>query len=284
MTSLLRFAILSSLCIGSLGALERAQALAITVSAGNPPDSIVGGVRTYVKEDVPCPPHESCKSVAHFSTEALASLEEGLDGWNETRQEGTKWITQDGGPLDATLDVDVFDAINRHAFNHTGGLEIDVRFIYDGADRNDFFWAQGIHANYHAGDPTIVAPYHSLDLREPCDPNAQRTNPAQGGEPDVWCAPLYPFQYTDGRFHDEPTGPFDSAFFEADAVLVKVDAAHRTLIVFGGIEYGFELSVNPAPPPPPALAEPGTALLILAGGVLGVAASRQRRRGSQPLH
>jgi hypothetical protein len=85
------------------------------------------------------------------------------------------------------------------------------------------------------------------------------------------CPPLYPPQYADRRFFDQPTAgwPRPNALFEARAFLSQADYEARQLTIYDGVNYGFALDAEPIP-------EPATVLLTL-GGLLGI---RARRRTS----
>jgi hypothetical protein len=148
-----------------------------------------------------------------------------------------KWSITNGGFLDAEFDVDKFRATILPA-KTTGGVEIDIQFNYAGADKNDFYWAQGIFLNYVPPGLGIVTPYFTMDvIAAGCDDTDLQKQ----------CPPLYPYQYADREFYDFPTGPFPNGFFNGYAYPVKIDRVHDTLTVYQGVAYGFQLSEAPEP-------------------------------------
>ena len=179
---------------------------------------------------VPPPPYEAllpscsanafkdCKSVASISTTPVsgdnATFKKEFDAWNAdispTCGHG-EWSLKNGGALPnnsnglpSTLTVSTFQA---EAFDPGGGLKIRMTWNYDGANKADFYWTQGLYDNYAVdmGANLIVAPHYKLDVDY-----TERVSP-----------PLYAFQGPDKTFFDEPSGPWPNAFFEATLFLVR---------------------------------------------------------------
>jgi hypothetical protein len=195
------------------------------------------------------PPHcpaayPECGDDGYLLTAPIFALNHGFDAafdaWNETNPAGQTWTLQNGGFLDATLDVTKF---RTQIQGNVGGVEIDITFDYNGADRGDFFWTQGVFWNYVPPSLTTGTPYFSMDK---CPPGANDCNAS---------LPLYPYQYPDQSFYDKPMGPFPNGFFNGFAYPAKIDRDTRVLTVYEGIAYGFQLSVP----------EPGTWILMLCG-------------------
>ncbi|MEX2113086.1 MAG: PEPxxWA-CTERM sorting domain-containing protein [Pirellulales bacterium] len=215
----------------------------------------------YVASQSPAPPHAEAGSVAHIFENSItlataAYYQAAWNAWNDAQPAEAKWTLVDGGTLtDLALTVSIFDAYSNHTSHGVGGLEIQVDIDYDGADRDELVWSQGLYDNYLL-DGSIIAPFYEMDVST---------------APGVWTPPVYPFQYEDERFYDFPKGPFDGAFFEADAFLSKVNYTTRTLTIFDGVEYGFYLYAIEVP-------EPATWALMLVGLVLVPLAARQRRQ------
>lgn len=206
---------------------------------------------TYSVSIEGCPNHEWCAVNAFLDTTTVkygnaafnALFKKGFDNWNAAQPAGGKWTLADGGStLAAGFGISTFDAQFRSG-NTKGGVEINVDFLYAGSDRQDYWWAQGIYANYLPAGR--VAPYFYMDTTDLSV--CQWTTCSS--------PPLYPYQYVDGSFYDFPYEGFPDSFFEADAFLTKVDYNTRVLTLYEGIHYGFKLSVP----------EPNALLLTLIG-------------------
>lgn len=187
-----------------------------------------------------------CRSTAFIASSSLTGdddeFEKSFNAWNATNAAGSKWTLANGGNLPGgKFEVDKFRAIAEY---FRGGVEIDVLWSdYTGADRNDFYWSQGIYDNYSPATGGFITPIYKMDV-----------NATTGATP-----PLYPFQYTDRSFYDKPEGPWPNAFFLAEAFLSKADYTNRVLTIYEGLQYGFRLSV----PEPPVVALFGVGLLVI---------------------
>jgi hypothetical protein len=149
--------------------------------------------------------YRDCISTATFSTTPLAAnnpvfkLE--FDAWNAIRSPNGgygEWSLRDGGALpgkrDGSASAFTVSTFQAEAFDQGGGLKIRIDWDYDGTNKADFFWVQGLRDNYvtDVSKPTLVDPYYKLDV----DYN-QKNSP-----------PSYPFQYPDRYFYDRPSGPW----------------------------------------------------------------------------
>jgi hypothetical protein len=208
--------------------------------------------------------YKDCKSKAKIDDKKSADAKNDAFGksfkaWNDANAAGKKWTLKDGGALPGgTLNVNIFDAL---AFEKTGGLEIRVEWDYAGADKDQFFWSQGLYDNFAFSPDRVVKPMYEMDVKPAgCDDSLLKK-----------CPPLYPFQYADRHFYDKPLGVWPDSFFDAVSFLSKVDAGSRELTIYEGLAYGFALSATLAVP------EPTTWALLVAGLLLLALVQRTRR-------
>lgn len=221
--------------IGCLTAPWPASALTIAVTDPNP---------HYTDTESPAAPHSWAKVTAHLWTNSISLandlyFEDAWKAWNDPRPAADKWTLVNGGALNATVNVTIFDAKSFHNNGHAGnagvgGVEVKFELVYNGADRDDFVWSQGLYVNYKPGNFGLFPPYSAMDT-------ASLSGLTPGG--NIWADPVYPYQYNDESFYDYPKAPYDWGFFEADALLSKVDYANKKLTVYEGVHYGFYLSV-----------------------------------------
>ncbi len=197
-----------------------------------------------------------CTSMAAFNQASLvggdAAFRQSFDAWNAGNGAASKWQLKDGGALPGGgFEVNAFDALARAG---SGGVTIRVLWTYGGADKADYHWAQGLYDNFTLSPAAIVEPFYEMDVRTGAG---------------LLAPPLYPNEYDNRRFYDEPKGPWPSAFFIATAFLSQVDAANRILTVYEGVGYEFHLE---APEP--------SSMLLVALGMGGMLAWRRGdRRG-----
>ena len=177
-----------------------------------------------------------------------ASFKQSFDAWNTGNAATGKWSLKDGGKLPGGIfQVSTFDAI---AEAGSGGLEIQIDWTYAGADKGDYFWAQGLYDNYSPSLGKMIEPIYKMDVLDGKD----------------LAAPLYPFSYAERYFYDMPAGFWPGAFFEARAFIAQADYTARILTLYEGVSYEFHLEIP----------EPSGALLALLG--LGSLAARRPRR------
>lgn len=198
----------------------------------------------YSASETPCGAHTSCGVIAHLNTTPISFgsnvvFNDSFDAWNGLQGAEDKWTKVDGGDLEPTLNVSTFDAQSFHGAGHVGGVEIQVDLVYDGDDRAELIWSQGLYTNYTTGPGGgLTDPSYEMDT---------------GSSPSD---PKYPFQYPEKFFYDFPKAPYETGFFEADAMLTKLNYDTRTMTVYGGVHYGFYLYAIP---------EPTSAILLLLG-------------------
>lgn len=206
--------------------------------------------------------------------------------WNAAN--GNLWTLVNGGALDVTYKVTKADAF---ADQSNGGYEINVALenyvqAVGGPTLNQLIWSQGLYINYDvAANASLNPPKNLLDtysfsagsggeFNNPCEalptPGPSNTNPSNiGATPanKAYCDPIYPFQYADKHFYDKPTGIYPSDSFRGIALLSTVTfetnaggaITKRTLTVYDGVSYGYDLFVVP---------EPQTFILVGAGFAL----------------
>jgi hypothetical protein len=202
------------------------------------------------------PNYVNCTSTAHLGLGSIggtaidADFKKSFDAWNATNAAGSTWTLANGGALPGgSFTVNTFHAI---ALPDVGGLEIRVLWTYEGADKSDYNWTQGLFDNYDLTTGNIVPPFYEMDVRGgACNNKDSKTD-----EANWYCPPYYPHQYGDRHFYDKPLGPWPNSFFEARAFLSKADFTTRELTLYEGLNYGFQLSAETVP-------EPATLLLVL---------------------
>jgi hypothetical protein len=209
----------------------------------------------YSAVETPCGVHTSCGVIAHLNTTPISFgsnvvFNDSFDAWNGLQAAEDKWTKVDGGDFVATLNVSTFDAQSFHGAGHLGGVEIRVMLDYAGDDRAEFMWSQGLNTNYTTGaGGGLTDPFFEMDTGDsPSDPK-------------------YPFQYPDQHFFDFPKAPYETGFFEADAMLTKLNYDTRIMTVYGGVHYGFSLYAIP---------EPASAVLLLLGVVIAMQLREKR--------
>lgn len=210
--------------------------------------------------------YADCKNVAYYDTDSLkgddASFKKAFDGWNAKNAADKKWNLKDGGALPGgKFEISQFDADARRT---VGELIIRIQWKYDGADKGDFKWSQGLETNFTVSPDAAVPAFFDMDVRAAagCDDSVL----------DKQCPPLYPFQYADRRFYDGPKAPWPEGFFHAWTFLSKSDPTTRTLTIYEGVKYGFDLSVGRMVP------EPQT--WVFAAVAIAVVGWRMRRRAA----
>jgi hypothetical protein len=188
--------------------------------------------------------YADCKNTADYSTTSLkgddASFKKAFDGWNAKNAADKKWNLKDGGAAPGgKLEISQFDADARRT---VGELLIKIEWKYDGADKGDFKWSQGLETNFTTDPRAAVPAYFDMDVGTAagCDDSVLLTQ----------CPPLYPFQYADRSFFDGPRAPWPEGIFHAWAFLSKSDPTTRTLTIYEGVKYGFDLSVGRMVPEP----------------------------------
>jgi len=178
-----------------------------------------------------------CKSNAYLNTTVIkgadavqngSEFKKSFDAFNAKNAANQQWKLANGGELNAIFEVSTFDAF---ATPSVGGVEIKINFDYNGADKADFFWSQGLYLNYTVSPSASVAPFYTMD-----DNTFNGVN-----EPNL--PPLYPYQYADKHFYDKPTGFWPNDFFNAQTFISKVDYTNRVLTIYDGVSWGYKLSV-----------------------------------------
>jgi len=220
-----------------------------------------------VAANIPCPEHPGYNSYSTAATvEALstgsnadfeAAWSTALPGeWNPAL-----WTLQwSGVPLDATLNITAYQAINYtpdnplYSASYYAGAEINISWVPTASQQN-LKWIQAIYTNRPR---YLVQRYMDImTLRPPAD------------QP-----PAYPYSYTDYHFYDKPRRacePDQHIFWNAYLYLASIDRSTKTVTVYEGLHWGYTIDCVPVP-------EPSGVIALLAG--LGVVTCGIRRRMS----
>lgn len=195
--------------------------------------------------------------------------------WNAAN--GSQWTLSQAGAISGlTYSVNQFDAF---ANPGSGGVTINVNVStdegYSGPALETLFWSQALAINYLVTDPpgtnhsppVFAMDSFSFNLGGSAIPTGTTCSDT-GADSKPYCDPIYPFQYGDRHFFDQPTGLYPVDSFRAIALLSSVDYTNRVLTVYDtGVNYGYDLWVTP---------EPSTIALIAIG--LGMVLVVHRRR------
>jgi hypothetical protein len=240
-----------------------APAHAIAIAGTDATETLTDSIAACVGRDGTA--YRDCTNTASYNTTSLkgtdADFKKGFDAWNGTQAADQKWSLKDGGNLPGgKFEISTFDADARAS---VGELIIQIDWKYDGADKGDFKWTQGLESNFSISADAIVPAFFELDVGSAtgCD----------DANLDKQCPPFYPFQYADRKFYDGPKAPWPNGFFDASTFLSKVDRTTRTLTIYEGVEYGFKLAAKVVP-------EPETWVFML---VLGAGVAWRVRRGHE---
>jgi len=246
----------------ALAAID-ARATPLTLTAPSPTffDSLAPDeVCVSPKTGLPGPQYINCRVASFLSLNDGVAFglkntlfDQAFNNWNN---DGS-WTLKDGGALPGgSLQVTNFRTVANRG-GTIAGVDILVNWTYDGADKSDFLWTQGLYDNFKK-DGTIGPSIYELDVRTDCD-NADLTK---------LCGPAYPLQSEDRKFDDAPRAPWPDGSFAGFAYLSKVDRDKKVLTVYEGVVYGFSLSADPKPevlPPPNEVPEPAPLTLVVTG-------------------
>jgi hypothetical protein len=188
------------------------------------------------------------------------------NAFNRWNTDGSWTMNGDGTLPGGKFLISTFNTFLQTQNTHfdTGGVEIQIDWSYAGADKGDFFWTQAILRNFDPHGGAMQPENFNLDLKTPCDSTHANLSKT--------CPPLYPFQYGDRHFYDRPVGPIPYGHEDFLAELAKVDWTAKKLTLYGGVAYGFQLSVP----------EPSTAATTLAAMIVLMALRFRRRRCACP--
>jgi hypothetical protein len=190
-----------------------------------------------------------------------------FDNWNLLLPADQRWTLVNGGAISGlTLAVDQFRTEILGAGNHVGRGTIRMRPLVNGVNLDArFYWTQGLYDDYLLTEPFYTTLRYEMDVTytDPC------TQPP-GVHPPNMCAPLYPFQYADRRFFDQPVFPM-GATFNGWAYISEADFTYRRLTVYDGVRYGWTSTPEPA------------GWLLTGAGALLLALLTRQRKPRQPV-
>lgn len=225
--------------------------------------------------------------------------------WNETQ--GGAWTINDGGLLDLRLDI----VIVPNAAATFGGVRPILAMVENykpgkaGPALTELAWIQAIYVNYQPIFTTGIEPplltlddynYSNGGSREwrgrgpfslDCKPvpatfgidNPLTFDRTGARVPRPFCAPIYPFQFSDERFEDVAQSLWPASSLRGIALLSTVDQVKHVVNVYQGVDWGYDLSVTVAVP------EPSSAVLLtVALAVLFCARRRGDRIRSNSTH
>jgi hypothetical protein len=231
-----------------------------------------------------------------------------FNSWNNT-QGSSQWTLVQGA-LNGSASMDVSNFAVSAPPGAVGGIsQLNLNLTYDpGAGDptlGQLVWIQGLYVNYQPpNNPSILqttldtysfsqgGPFPSPPFNSPCialgsTPAANNTTPFDFSTPTssgraAYCDPIYPFQYSSKLFYDGPRGYYSpSGSFRGIALMGTVtyvtdandNITSRVLIVYDGINYGFDNTAAIVPTVP----EPSTVVLLFAGVPCAAFAIRRRR-------
>ena len=170
------------------------------------------------------------------------------------------WTIVNAGGLNGTFKVNDYTPTLVGA---TGDLSFNMSYTAGLGDPSataaNTVWAQSIRTTDKLAGSLAGNPY--LD------------NPAGLGG-GTYNPPAYPFQYADGHFYDDPSrtgNPTRKVQWIGDLYLCTINYGTKTLNVYDGVEWGFEINPKPAATP-----EPGS-MAALGLGIVGLAVRRRKR-------
>ncbi len=196
------------------------------------------------------------------------NFQSAFNSWNNSLAAASQWTLTTGNlSAEAVLDVTLYRAYVNEGMGcglFCGGAEIQVSYNNGGSAPNpisggtindgDAVWSQSISTNQKRNPSLPGNPY--LD-------NAPGTPDASIGPP------AYPFQYNGSVFYDKPSRNA-TANWLGDAWISSIDSTDRTLTVYDGLQWGF--NVSPVP-------EASTWAMVLLGFAgLGFLVSRRKSK------
>ena len=216
--------------------------------------------------------------------------------WNETQ--GGAWTLNVGGLLDLRFEINI---VPNAALTFGGVRPITVAIenykpAAGGPALADLAWMQALYVNYRPPMTTGIEPpllmlddyeYSNGGGREwrgrgpfslGCKPipatfgvdNGLTFDRTGALVPRPFCGPIYPFQFADSRFEDVAQSLWPASSLRGIALLSTLDLAKKTVTIYQGVDWGYDLTATAVP-------EPANAALVGIGLLLVLCAVRHAK-------
>lgn len=207
---------------------------------------------------------------------AYIDFESAFDSWNTSLLASGQWsLTEASLTPEATITVTLYRAFVDEVLNcgtWCGGAEIRLSYL-PGLPADP---AQIAGKPIKSAEAVWVQSIFTDSKRNPSLPGNPYLDNAPGTPEADLNPPAYPFQYIGSDFYDRPFRDSNTSW-RGDAFLATADYSNRELVVYDGVQWGFDVISEQ---PNKGLPEP-TSLSLFAAGLLWLEI-RRRRKNSLP--